>query len=207
MCMRHELSAAAQYSAPVSSTQRILSESMAIEVSAFLIANVPPKPQHSSPCGARPGRSPAPCGAAARAHHRSGASAASGRSGGTSPGAGSKRRRPRPRAVHEERRELEHPGYQLGDGPCQCLVLGQLRDLGIEFVDHPHARGRRRDDHLGIAENVRRSAATRGSSRAGSRCCNASGRNRSGQAGNPPCGPAARARSRRPCRSRGRACR
>ena len=47
MCIRHELSAAAQYSAPVSSTQRILSESMAIEVSAFFTENVPPNPQHS----------------------------------------------------------------------------------------------------------------------------------------------------------------
>ena len=51
MCMRHELSPATQTSAPVSSTHRILSSSIAAEVSAFLTANVPPKPQHSSASG------------------------------------------------------------------------------------------------------------------------------------------------------------
>ena len=51
MCIRHELSAAVQTSARVSSTRRSLSESIAIDVSAFLTANVPPKPQHSSASG------------------------------------------------------------------------------------------------------------------------------------------------------------
>ena len=46
MCIRQELSPAVQISAPVSRTLRILSASMAVEVSEFLIANVPPKPQH-----------------------------------------------------------------------------------------------------------------------------------------------------------------
>ena len=46
MCIRQELSPAVQISAPVSKTLRILSASMAVDVSAFLIANVPPKPQH-----------------------------------------------------------------------------------------------------------------------------------------------------------------
>src|SRR5215211_7894235 len=48
MCIRHELSPAVQISASVSRTCRILSESMAAEVSAFLTAKVPPNPQHSS---------------------------------------------------------------------------------------------------------------------------------------------------------------
>ena len=48
MCIRHELSPAVQTSAPVSRTCRSLSESIAAEVSAFLIAKVPPNPQHSS---------------------------------------------------------------------------------------------------------------------------------------------------------------
>ena len=48
MCIRHELSPAVQTSAPVSRTRRILSESIAAEVSAFLTAKVPPNPQHSS---------------------------------------------------------------------------------------------------------------------------------------------------------------
>ena len=48
MCMRHDESPAVSTSAPVSSTCRILSASIAVDVSAFLTANVPPKPQHWS---------------------------------------------------------------------------------------------------------------------------------------------------------------
>ena len=48
MCMRQELSAAQTTSAPVSSTARTLSASIAEDTSGFLTANVPPKPQHSS---------------------------------------------------------------------------------------------------------------------------------------------------------------
>jgi hypothetical protein len=51
MCIRHELSPAVQTSASVSRMRRTLSESMAAEVSAFLTANVPPKPQHSLASG------------------------------------------------------------------------------------------------------------------------------------------------------------
>src|SRR6185437_13388386 len=51
MCMRQELSSAVHTSAPVSSTQRTLPESIAAETSAFLTANVPPNPQHSSASG------------------------------------------------------------------------------------------------------------------------------------------------------------
>src|SRR5204862_7968221 len=51
MCSRQEVSAAHSTSAPVSSTQRVLSLSMANEVSAFLMAKVPPKPQHSLALG------------------------------------------------------------------------------------------------------------------------------------------------------------
>ena len=40
-----------QISAPVSSTLRILSASIAVEVSAFLTANVPPNPQQVSESG------------------------------------------------------------------------------------------------------------------------------------------------------------
>ena len=47
--MRQEVSAEAQTSAPVESTWPTLSESMAMEVSAFFRAKVPPNPQHSSP--------------------------------------------------------------------------------------------------------------------------------------------------------------
>jgi hypothetical protein len=44
--------------APVSSTWRILSASIAVEVSAFFIANVPPKPQHWSASGSSTSSSP-----------------------------------------------------------------------------------------------------------------------------------------------------
>ena len=51
MCIRHELSPAVTTSASVSLMWRILSESIAMDVSAFFTANVPPKPQHSSASG------------------------------------------------------------------------------------------------------------------------------------------------------------
>ncbi len=51
MCARHELSPATSTSAPVSRTCLALSAPIAIEVSAFLIAKVPPNPQHSSAAG------------------------------------------------------------------------------------------------------------------------------------------------------------
>ena len=51
MCSRHELSEAEQTSARVESTLCILSASMAAEVSGFLTAKVPPKPQQASAWG------------------------------------------------------------------------------------------------------------------------------------------------------------
>ena len=48
MCIRQEASPAVQTSAWVPSTLAILSVSIAVEVSAFLTAKVPPKPQHCS---------------------------------------------------------------------------------------------------------------------------------------------------------------
>jgi len=50
MCIRQEVSTAVHTSARVPSTSRSLSPSIAIEVSAFLTANVPPNPQHSAGC-------------------------------------------------------------------------------------------------------------------------------------------------------------
>ena len=72
MFIRQLLSPATSTSAPVSRTWRALSETIATDVSAFLTANVPPKPQHSSARGSstrssprtarssRTGRSPTP---------------------------------------------------------------------------------------------------------------------------------------------------
>ena len=70
MCSRHDASHAHTAPAPVSSTRRSLSASIAVETCAFRIANSPPKPQHSvasssgrrstpaPPATATPGRSP-----------------------------------------------------------------------------------------------------------------------------------------------------
>ena len=84
MCIRHELSPAVHTSAPVVADAASLSASIAAEVSAFLTANVPPKPQHSSASGSSTSSMPAhrpqqPQRRVADAR----ASAGSGRSGGT----------------------------------------------------------------------------------------------------------------------------
>ena len=59
MCSRHELSPATSTSAPVSRTCRALSAPMAVDVSAFFTAKVPPKPQHSSAAGSSTRSQPA----------------------------------------------------------------------------------------------------------------------------------------------------
>ncbi len=75
-------------------TLPILSASIAVDVSEFFSANVPPKPQQDSAAGELDqGHPPAPREAAAAACRRRAAAAASGTSGGTSPGVGSRRRR------------------------------------------------------------------------------------------------------------------
>ncbi|GES17080.1 hypothetical protein Amac_106780 [Acrocarpospora macrocephala] len=51
ICIKQELSAAQSTSAPVFMTFPTLSAHMAAEISRFLIANVPPNPQHSSAPG------------------------------------------------------------------------------------------------------------------------------------------------------------
>jgi hypothetical protein len=51
MCIRQDTSPAVHTSAPVESTDAILSASIAVDVSAFFTANVPPKPQHWSAAG------------------------------------------------------------------------------------------------------------------------------------------------------------
>ena len=58
MCIRQEASPAVQTSACVESTLAILSVSIAVEVSAFFTANVPPKPQHWSAAGSSTRSSP-----------------------------------------------------------------------------------------------------------------------------------------------------
>jgi len=59
MCIRQELSPAVHTSARVPSTWRILSASIAAEVSAFFTAKVPPNPQHEAASGSSTSCSPA----------------------------------------------------------------------------------------------------------------------------------------------------
>ena len=58
MCMRHEESPAVHTSAWVERTFAILSASIAVEVSAFFTANVPPNPQQTSASGSSVSVSP-----------------------------------------------------------------------------------------------------------------------------------------------------
>ena len=69
MCIRHELSQAQTPSAPEATIAASFSSSIALETSAFLTANVPPKPQHSSASGRSTSSTPA-----RRASSRNGAS-------------------------------------------------------------------------------------------------------------------------------------
>ena len=130
---------------------RSLSESIAIEVSAFLTANVPPKPQHSCASGSSTRSMPAHGrAAAAAAGRRPAAAAASGRSGGRSPGAGTRRRRPRRRA---------------GRRGTRSARTRDRATAGHVLAHHADARRRRRDDRLVVARTPARSARTSASPR------------------------------------------
>ena len=59
ICSRHELSTAVTTLAPVETIAAHLSITIAVEVSAFLIAKVPPKPQHSRASGSSTSSRPA----------------------------------------------------------------------------------------------------------------------------------------------------
>ena len=100
ICSRHELSTrGADLGAASPRSRAHLSASIALDVSAFLTANVPPKPQHSSARASSTSSRPRTCArAAAAARRRRASRAASGRSGGRRRGAGTRRRRPRRRA-------------------------------------------------------------------------------------------------------------
>ena len=103
ICSRHEPSTAVQTSAPVASIASHLSASIALDVSAFLSANVPPKPQHSSASRELDELEPADVArAVAAARRRRASRGASGTSGGRRRGPGTRRRRPRHRACCDE---------------------------------------------------------------------------------------------------------
>ena len=61
MCIRHELSPAVHTSAREETTAAVLSASIAVDVSAFLIAKVPPNPQQVSALGSSTSVRPRTC--------------------------------------------------------------------------------------------------------------------------------------------------
>ena len=152
MCIRHELSADVQTSARVSSTWRSLSESIAIDVSAFLTANVPPKPQHSlrarqldevdAPHGAQqPQRPVADLQQPQRVAGRVVAS----------PGAGTTRRRPRRRAGRRGTRSARTPDRATA-GQCSRT----MRDARRRRARRPPRSARTRARSAAPARRPRR---------------------------------------------------
>ena len=192
MCIRHELSAAQTTSAPVSSTARTLSASIADETSAFLTANVPPKPQHSSACGQLHQLDPAhrPQQPQRPVAHAELAQRVAGRVEG--------------HAVREV-------GAHVLDAQPVDEELGQLVDrraLAVELLaQHPGARRRRARRPPRRRRTPGRSAAPAPRPRARSRSSGASGRSRSARAGSRPRSRAARAGARPRAPSAGTACR
>ena len=158
ICIRHDMSTAATTSALVSMTASSLSSRIALDVSAFLIANVPPNPQHSVARGSAT---------------RSRPSTARRRSSGASP---SRRARSEwhvgwyvtrcgkdaptsvtPRCRHEKLGQLQHPGCEGAHRPRELRVLHLLGEVGVEVAHHRHARSRRCDDDLGVGEDAHES--------------------------------------------------
>ena len=149
MCIRHELSPATSTSAPVSRTWRALSEPIATEVSAFFIAKVPPKPQHSVAAGSSRSVSPRTCwssrvGPVAHPEHpQRVAGRVVGdrvREVGTDVG--------HPEHVDQELAELVHLRRQLGDGALQAGVPRALGDDRVLVPGTSGARARRRHDRV-----------------------------------------------------------
>ena len=131
----------------VEARARILSASIAIEVSAFLTANVPPKPQHSSRARQLDQVDPAHRAQQPQRPSPTCSAAASGRSGGRRRGAGSTRRRLRRRAVDQELRQLEHPRGQRRRAPPRARSPALLGQAARSLAHHADARAEGHD-HL-----------------------------------------------------------
>ena len=160
MCIRHELSPAVQTSAPVSRTRRILSESIAAEVSAFLTANVPPKPQHSFGLASSTRSMPrtAPQELQRRLADLEHPQGVAGRVVGH-PVRVVRADVRHPEPLDQELRELEDPGRERLDLLGEPPVSRQLRRHGVELAHHPDAGARGGDDGLVAARRPPRSAA------------------------------------------------
>ena len=155
MCIRQELSAAVQTSAFVSSTARALSDTIALDTSAFFSEKVPPNPQHSSDPGRSTSSRPrtarsSRCGLSPRCSERSewqdGCSVTvCGNEAPTSVTPSFSTRS----SVNSNTR----PSKAV-DPPDERLVAGFRRHLRIMLADHRDA-GRRRDaDDFGAVEDA-----------------------------------------------------
>ena len=208
MCIRHELSAEAQTSARVSRMHRSLSPSIAIDVSAFFTANVPPNPQHSSARGSstrsipRTARRSLKRGVAHPEHPERVAGRVIGHPVGiVGPDVLDAQ------LLDQELGQLEDLRGDRLDRAGQARVAGQLGGVGVHVPDHPHARGRGARRPPRPTRRPRRTAGPAGSPRADTRCCSASARSRSGPSGTRPSARAARGAGPPPGRSAGRSCR
>ena len=156
MCIRHELSAATHTSARgVRARARSLSASIAADMSAFLTANVPPKPQHSSASGSSTSSSPRTAREQPQrpvAHVQQPGRVAGGVIGHRVREGRAHVLHPEP--VHEELAQLDHARHERPDLALQPVVAGQAGDVRVLLAHHAHAGGGRRDHHLGVAERV-----------------------------------------------------
>jgi hypothetical protein len=141
MCSGHELSEAEQTSARVRALCSILSASMAAEVSGFLTAKVPPKPQQALGLGQLDQVDPADLAQQPQRpvpdpqHPQAVAGRVVGhpvRVEGADVG--------HPEHVDKELRQLEGPRRHLTGGRCQLGVAGLRRQPGVLVADRPGTR-------------------------------------------------------------------
>ena len=152
---RQELSAAHSTSAPVSCTEASLSASIAIDVSAFLMANVPPKPQHDSASGSSTSSRPRTArrsrsGRVAEAQH---AQRVAGRVVGDPVG---ERGADIGHAEHvdEQLRQLVDPRGELTCSVRERSISGVLPEARVGLDDGPGTRRRGNDDRLERREDL-----------------------------------------------------
>ena len=154
-CIRQELSPATSTSAPVSRTWRALSAPIATDVSAFLRAKVPPKPQHSVAFGRSTSSMPRTASSsrvrsvADAEHPQAVAGRVVGhpvREVGADVG--------HAEDVDEELAQLVGPRSGLGDGRHQRGIARAVGDDRVLVPCRPGARARRRDDGVVPRERV-----------------------------------------------------
>ena len=154
MCIRHELSPAVQYSAPVASTLRILSASTAVDTSAFFTANVPPNPQHPRRRPAAPDRFPPHRATGSAAGRPPATTEENGRSGDKSRDVENMRRLLPPVERRLAARTTQVRPAQLLGAASEAGVAQPARHHRMLVPDRRRARTGRHHDHVAVAERV-----------------------------------------------------